>query len=360
MTISRVNVILHGVFFTFTLDCLSESSGLFFILLDLTNALQLHSMIYTCRACVAFAGKKRILGVAAKNQQVTNMKNTISNFKRLLGRKFNDPHIQDELKGLPYRVEPRPDGGIGICVNYMEQEHVFTPEQVTAMLFTKLRETCETALKKPMKDCVITVPSFFTSAERSALINAAQIAGLNILHLLNETTAVALLYGFYKTDLPAPEEKPTNVVFVDLGQSQLQVAICAYNRGKLRMVSSAWDQVGGRNIDKTLAEVFADQFQTKYRINARQNPRAYLRLLTEVEKLKKQMSANSTKLPLNIDCFIDEIDVTSSMSRTEMEELCADIFKRVETTCRKCLQDSGKLKHLRLFFILFLLYRTIK
>lgn len=270
------------------------------------------------------------------------MKNTISNFKRLLGRKFNDPQIQDDLRSLPFRVEQLADGGIGIRVSYMEQEAVFTPVQVTAMLFTKLKETCESALKKPMKDCVITVPSFFTSAERSALIDAAQIAGLNPLHLLNETTAVALLYGFYKTDLPAPEEKPMNVVFVDFGQSQLQVAVCAYNRGKLRMVSSAWDNIGGRNIDAIMAEVFADQFQQKYRVNARQNPRAYLRLLTEVEKLKKQMSANSTKLPLNIDCFIDEIDVTSSMSRTEMEELCADVFKRVDAVCRKCLQDSGK------------------
>lgn len=287
------------------------------------------------------------MGVAAKNQQVTNLKNTLSNFKRLLGRNFNDPHIQDDLKSLPYRVEPRPDGGIGIRVSYMEQEHIFSPEQVTGMLFTKLKETCETALKKPMKDCVITVPSFFTSAERSALIDAANIAGLNILHLLNETTAVALLYGFYKTDLPPPEEKPMNVAFVDFGQSQLQVAICAYNRGKLRMVSSAWDQIGGRNIDGIMAEVFADQFQSKYRINARQNPRAYLRLMAEVEKLKKQMSANSTKLPLNIDCFMDEIDVTSNMSRTEMEEMCASVFKRVEATCKKCLQDSGGLKYRR-------------
>lgn len=305
---------------------------------------------FSYRSCVAFAGKKRILGVAAKNQQVTNVKNTLSNFKRLLGRKFNDPFIQDDLNSLPYRVEQRPDGGIGIRVSYMEQEHVFTPEQVTAMLFTKLKETCETALKKPMKDCVITVPSFYTSAERSALIDAAQIAGLNILHLLNETTSVALLYGFYKTDLPAPDDKPTNVVFVDFGQSQVQVSICAFNRGKLKMVSSAWDLVGGRNIDAKMAEYFADQIQQKYRVNARQNPRAYLRLLAETEKLKKQMSANSTKLPLNIDCFIDEIDVTSNMSRTEMEEMCADIFKRVEATCKKCLQDSGKFRNFRAYY----------
>lgn len=270
------------------------------------------------------------------------MKNTISNFKRLLGRKFNDPNIQEDLRSAPYRFEQRTDGGIGIHVNYLDQDHVFTPEQITAMLFTKLKETSEVALKKPIKDCVITVPSFYTSAERQALIGAAEIAGLNILHLLNETTSVALLYGFYKPDLPAVDEKPMNVVFVDFGQSQIQVSVCAYNRGKLKMTSSAWDQVGGRSIDAILAEYFANDIQKKYKVNARTNPRAYLRLLTETEKIKKQMSANSTKLPLNIDCFIDEIDVSSSMSRSDMEELCADVFKRVEAVCRKCLHDSSK------------------
>lgn len=294
------------------------------------------------RSCVAFAGKKRVLGFPAKQQQVTNMKNTISNFKQLLGRKFSDPHVQEYLANAPYRAEQRPDGGIAIRVNYLDQEQVFTPEQLTAMLFTKLKETTETALKKPMKDCVITVPSFWTSAERQALIGAAEIAGLNPLHLLNETTSVALLYGFYKTDLPAPDEKPLNVAFVDFGHTQIQVTICAYNRGKLKMVSNAWDQIGGRNIDSILAETFANDILKKYKVNARQNPRAYLRLLTETEKIKKQMSANSTKLPLHIDCFMEEIDVTSSMSRTDMEELCADVFKRIEAVCKKCLLNSSE------------------
>lgn len=270
------------------------------------------------------------------------MKNTISNFKRLLGRKFNDAQVQKELQSAPFRSEARPDGGIGIRVSYLDQEHVFTPEQITAMLFTKLKETSEAALKKPIKDCVITVPSFFTNSERAALIDAANIAGLNILRLLNETTATALLYGFYKTDLPPPEEKPLNVVFVDFGHSQVQTSVCAFNRGKLRMICSAWDQIGGRDIDAILAEYFANDFQKKYKINARQNPRAYLRLLAESEKIKKQMSANSTKLPLNIDCFIDEIDVTSSISRTDMETLCDHLFKNLEQVLRKCLNDSSK------------------
>lgn len=277
------------------------------------------------------------------------MKNTIGNFKRLLGRKFNDPKVQKELSTAPYRAEPRADGSINIRVNYLDQEHVFTPEQVTAMLFTKLKETSEAALKKPIKDCVLTVPSFFTNSERSALIDAASIAGLNILRLLNETTATALLYGFYKTDLPAAEEAPLNVAFVDFGHSQVQVSVCAFNRGKLRMICSAWDQVGGRDIDAALAAHFASVFQQKYGIDARKNQRAYLRLLTEVEKLKKQMSANSTKLPLNIDCFMDDKDVTSSMTRTEMEEMCGPIFSTVQNVLQKCFNDSSELIFLYFF-----------
>lgn len=297
---------------------------------------------YSLRAtpsCVAFDGKKRIIGVAAKNQQVTNMKNTVSGFKRLLGRKYNDPHIQRELNGIPTKIEQLPDGNIGIRVNYLGQEQSFTPEQLTAMLFTKLKETSTHALQAQVNDCVITCPVYFTNAERKALLDAAHIAGLNVLRLMNETTATALSYGFYKQDLP--EDKPRNVIFIDCGNSSLQVSACAFTKGKLKMLASAWDQnVGGRDFDALLADHFAKEFQERYKINAKTNARAYLRLLTEVEKIKRQMSANSTKLPLNIECFLDDIDVTSSMQRTQMEELCAGLFKRVEATFVKLLHES--------------------
>lgn len=296
---------------------------------------------YSLRAtpsCVAFAGKKRVLGVAAKNQMVTNMKNTISDFKRLLGRKFNDPHVQNELKTIPYRVEPRSDGGIGIRVNYLDEEQVFSPEQITAMLFTKLKETSSHALQAQVNDCVIAVPIYFTNAERKALLDAAAICGLNVLRLMNETTATALSYGFYKQDLP--EDKPRNVIFVDCGHASLQVSACAFNKGKLKMIASAWDQIGGRDFDYVMADYFVKEFQDKYKINAKSNPRAYLRLLTEVEKLKKQMSANSTKLPLNIECFMEEIDVHSSMQRGTMEDLCGYLLQRVEQTLKRCLKES--------------------
>lgn len=111
---------------------------------------------FGCRSCVAFDGKKRIIGVAAKNQQVTNMKNTVNGFKRLLGRKFNDPHVQRELSSIPTKVESLPDGSIGFRVNYLDQEQCFTPEQLTAMLFTKLKETSSNALGAQVCECSLT------------------------------------------------------------------------------------------------------------------------------------------------------------------------------------------------------------
>ncbi|SPP76113.1 heat shock 70 kDa protein 4 isoform X2 [Drosophila guanche] len=296
---------------------------------------------YSLRATpsvVAFDGKKRIIGVAAKNQQVTNMKNTVSGFKRLLGRKFNDPHVQHELTSIPARVEARGDGSIGFKVNYLEEDQHFSPEQLTAMLFTKLKETSAAAMQTQVNDCVIACPIFFTNAERRALLDAAQIAGLNVLRLLNETTATALAYGFYKNDLF--EEKPKNVIFIDFGHSALQVSACSFTKGKLKMLASTWDQIGGRDFDLAVAEFFAKEFQERYKINAKTNARANLRLLTEIEKLKKQMSANSTKLPLNIECFLEDIDVSSSMQRSQMEELCAPVLQRVEQTFKRLLAES--------------------
>lgn len=295
-------------------------------------------------SCVAFSGKNRILGVAAKNQMVTNMKNTIHGFKRLLGRKYNDPQAQRELQMLPFKVTQLSNGGIGIHVQYLGEEHVFSPEQITAMLFTKLKDISETALQTIVNDCVISVPSYYTQAERQALLDAARIAGLNVLRLFNETTATALCYGIYKQDLPAPDAHPRNVVFVDCGYASLQVSICAFHKGKLKMLASTADsQLGGRDIDSILAEHFCKDFQSRYNIDPHTNPRAYIRLLGEVEKLKKQMSANSTMLPLNIECFMDEKDVHGEMKRADMESMCAHLFKRVEQTLRQCLEDS-KLK----------------
>ncbi|KAM4859791.1 heat shock protein 105 kDa isoform 2-T2 [Thomomys bottae] len=280
---------------------------------------------------ISFGSKNRTIGVAAKNQQVTHANNTVSNFKRFHGRAFNDPFIQKEKGNLSYDLVPMKNGGVGIKVMYLDEEHLFSVEQITAMLLTKLKETAENNLKKPVTDCVISVPSFFTDAERRSVLDAAQIVGLNCLRLMNDMTAVALNYGIYKQDLPSPDEKPRVVVFVDMGHSAFQVSACAFNKGKLKVLGTAFDPfLGGKNFDEKLVEHFCAEFKAKYKLDAKSKIRALLRLYQECEKLKKLMSSNSTDLPLNIECFMNDKDVSGKMNRSQFEELCAELLQKIE------------------------------
>uniref|UniRef100_A0A673C8N5 Heat shock protein 4 like n=1 Tax=Sphaeramia orbicularis TaxID=375764 RepID=A0A673C8N5_9TELE len=292
-------------------------------------------------ACVSLASKNRMIGNAAKSQVITNFKNTVHGFKKFHGRAFDDPFVQTEKPKLPYSLHKLANGNTGIKVRYLDEDKVFTAEQITGMLLTKLKETAESALKKPVVDCVISVPSFFTDAERRSVFDATQIAGLNCLRLINDTTAVALAYGIYKQDLPTPEEKPRNVVFVDMGHSSFQVSITAFNKGKLKVLATAFDPyLGGRNFDEALVEYFCEEFKGKYKLNVKDNPRALLRLHQECEKLKKLMSANSSDLPLNIECFMNDIDVSSRMNRGHFEDMCAQYLMRVELPVKAALEQS--------------------
>uniref|UniRef100_A0A8B9K690 Heat shock 70 kDa protein 4-like n=1 Tax=Astyanax mexicanus TaxID=7994 RepID=A0A8B9K690_ASTMX len=293
-------------------------------------------------ACVSFGPRNRSIGAAAKSQVVTNCKNTVQGFKHFHGRAFTDPFVQSVKSSLVYELSQMPTGTTGIKVMYMEEEKVFSIEQITAMLLTKLKETAESALKKPVADCVISVPSFYTDAERRSVVDAAQIAGLNCLRLMNETTAVALAYGIYKQDLPAPEEKPKVVAFVDLGHSGYQVSVCAFNKGKLKVLATAFDShLGGKDFDEVLVNHFCEEFGKKYKLDVKSKPRALVRLYQECEKLKKLMSANSSDLPLNIECFMNDIDVTGKLNRGQFEEMCADILARVEAPLRSIMEQAN-------------------
>ncbi|XP_076835688.1 heat shock 70 kDa protein 4a [Brachyhypopomus gauderio] len=295
-------------------------------------------------AFVSFGPRNRAIGAAAKSQVVTNCKNTVQGFKRFHGRAFTDPYVESTKPSLVYDLAQMSNGTTGIKVMYMEEEKVFSTEQVTAMLLTKLKETAEGALKKPVADCVISVPSFFTDAERRSVMDAAQIAGLNCLRLMNDTSAVALAYGIYKQDLPAPEEKPRTVVFVDVGHAGYQVSACAFNKGKLKVLASAFDpELGGKDFDEMLVRHFCEVFAKKYKLDVRSKPRALVRLYQECEKLKKLMSANASDLPLNIECFMNDIDVSSKLNRGEFEEMCAGLLAKVEAPLRSVMEQA-KLK----------------
>ncbi|XP_072899946.1 heat shock protein 105 kDa-like isoform X2 [Hemitrygon akajei] len=292
---------------------------------------------------VSFGYKNRAVGIAAKSQLITNAKNTIINFKRFHGRAFNDPFIQNQKDKLVFDLVPM-ETGVGIKVMYMNKEQHFTTEQITAMLLSKLKATAESNLKKPVSDCVISVPSFFTNAERSSILKAAGIAGLNCLKLMNDPTAACLAYGIYNPDLPSPEEKSKIVVFADMGHSAFQVSACALHKGSMKVLATAFDPyLGGQDFDEVLVKYFCAEFKTKYKLDVKSNIRALLRLYQECEKLKKLMSANSMDTPLNIECFMNDIDVAGKMNRAHFEELCASLLQRVETTLES-LMDQTQLK----------------
>ncbi|KAG8128660.1 putative Heat shock 70 kDa protein [Naja naja] len=263
---------------------------------------------------------------------ISNAKNTVQGFKRFHGRAFSDPFVHDEKAKLAYELVQLSSLSLGIKVKYMEEERNFTVEQITGMLLTKLKETAENALKKPVVDCVVSVPCFYTDAERRSLMDATQIAGLNCLKLINETTAVALAYGIYKQDLPALEEKPRNVVFVDIGHSAYQVLATAFDT-----------MLGGRKFDEVLVNYFCEEFGKKYKLDIKSKIRALLRLSQECEKLKKLMSANASDLPMNIECFMNDIDVSGTMNRGKFLEMCDDLLARIEPPLRSIL-DQAKLK----------------
>lgn len=299
---------------------------------------------YSLRATpsyVAFGEKQRQIGVAAKSGQMTNVKRTFFGFKRLLGRKFDDPQVRDELSRFPFEVRKREDGSPGCATEFLGQPKLLSSEQLTAALFTKLRIIGEAALLTKVHDVVVSVPSYFTDAERRALLDAARMAGLNVLKLMNETTATALAYGIYKQDLPEPDKPSRNVVFVDIGFSGTQMSTCSFNKGKLSVLSYVFCSVGGRTFDEAITRFFCQEFHTKYKLDVLANKKALLKLLLEADKLKKLMSASTHNIPLNIECFMNDIDVRGDMDRAKFEELIASDLAVFEKTLKDCLDQSG-------------------
>nr|XP_005157776.1 heat shock protein 105 kDa isoform X2 [Danio rerio] len=291
---------------------------------------------------ISFGSKNRAIGNAAKNQMITNPSSTVFHFKRLHSRLYHDKVVQAEKANLPYDLVPLNDGKVGVQVMYLDQEHHFSIEQISAMLLTKLKDIAEANLQKKVLECVISIPSFFTDSERRSVLDAAKIAGLNCLKLMNDSTAVALNYGIYKEDLPGSDENPKIVAFVDLGHSAFQVSICAFNRGKVKVLSTAFDPyLGGKDFDQRLVDHFCAEFKSKYMMDVKSKTRALLRLTQECEKLKKLMSSNSTELSLNIECFIDDKDVCGRMNRAKFEEMCADLIERVKFTLMKAVEQAG-------------------
>lgn len=195
-----------------------------------------------------------------------------------------------------------------------------------------------------MSDVVIAVPGYYTDIQRRALVDAATIAGLNPLRLINDTTAIALGYGITKADLPESADAPRHVCFIDIGHSNYSVAVVAFSKGQLTVKSTAFDRhFGGRDFDFALVQHFAEEFKTKYKIDVLSSPKAVFRLATGCERLKKVLSANA-EAPLNVESIMNDIDASSSLKREQFEQLTDFLLSRVSGPLEEAISKAGLTK----------------
>lgn len=288
---------------------------------------------------VGFGPKSRYIGEAAKTQEISNLKNTVGSLKRLAGRQYDDPELEIEKQFITCELTDV-QGQAGARVSYVGHKEDFAFTQIIAMYLTKIKQIASVELKTPVSDVVVSVPAWFTDPQRRALMDAAEFAGLKLLRLMNDTTATALGYGITKTDLPLAEEKPRRVAFVDIGHSNYTCSIVAFKKGELQVLSTAYDRhFGGRNFDKILVDHFGTEFKERYKIDIHSNPKAYLRVTTGVEKMKKVLSANAMA-PLNIESVMNDVDVQTMLKREDFEELCKPLLDRATTPLEQALADA--------------------
>ncbi|CAH0407918.1 unnamed protein product [Chilo suppressalis] len=289
----------------------------------------------TTPSYVAFTDTERLIGDAAKNQVALNPSNTVFDAKRLIGRKFDDPKIQQDMQHWPFKVVSD-CGKPKIQVDFKGETKRFAPEEISSMVLTKMKETAEAYLGSTVRDAVITVPAYFNDSQRQATKDAGAIAGLNVLRIINEPTAAALAYGLDKN-----LKGERNVLIFDLGGGTFDVSILTIDEGSLFEVkATAGDtHLGGEDFDNRLVNHLSEEFKRKYRKDIRSNPRALRRLRTAAERAKRTLSS-STEATIEIDALHEGIDFYTRVSRARFEELNADLFRGTLEPVEKALKDA--------------------
>jgi len=289
----------------------------------------------TTPSYVAFTDTERLIGDAAKNQVAMNPNNTIFDAKRLMGRKYNDPTVASDMKHWPFTVVDA-SGLPKLKVEYKNEEKTYTPEEVSSMVLTKMKETAEAYLGHDVKDAVVTVPAYFNDAQRQATKDAGVISGLNVLRIINEPTAAAIAYGLDKNK----SAKEVNVLIFDLGGGTFDVSILTIEEGIFEVKSTAGDtHLGGEDFDNRMVDHFVNEFKRKHKKDLTGNKRALRRLRTACERAKRTLSA-SAQANIEIDSLFEGIDYYTSITRARFEELCSDLFKGTLDPVEKAMRDA--------------------
>ncbi|ODV96992.1 hypothetical protein PACTADRAFT_65703 [Pachysolen tannophilus NRRL Y-2460] len=290
----------------------------------------------TTPSFVAFTDTERLIGDAAKNQAAMNPSNTVFDAKRLIGRKFNDQEVQSDAKHFPFKVIDK-GGKPNIQVEFKGETKVFTPEEISSMVLTKMRETAENFLGGKVTDAVITVPAYFNDSQRQATKDAGLIAGLNVLRIINEPTAAAIAYGLDKKDSGKGEH---NILIFDLGGGTFDVSLLSIDEGIFEVKATAGDtHLGGEDFDNRLVNHFVQEFKRKYKKDLSSNQRSLRRLRTACERAKRTLSS-SAQTSVEIDSLYEGIDFYTSITRARFEELCSDLFRSTLDPVEKVLKDA--------------------
>lgn len=290
----------------------------------------------TTPSFVAFTEAERLVGDAAKSQAARNPGNTIFDAKRLIGRKFHDSPVQADMKHWPFKVVKGKDDKPLIEVSYQGKRKQFHPEEISAFVLQKMKETAEAHLGHPITDAVITVPAYFNDSQRQATKDAGAICGLNVLRIINEPTAAALAYG-----LDSKVRGAQHVLVYDMGGGTFDVSLLEIEDGVFEVKATAGDtHLGGEDFSNRLLEHCIKEFERKNRgKDVRSNQRALRRLQVECDTAKKTLSS-STQATIEVDSLLDGIDFSCSISRAKFEELNMDLFKRSMESVQKVLEDA--------------------
>merc|ERR1712223_1429276 len=281
----------------------------------------------TTPSYVAFNDTERLIGDAAKNQVAMNPTNT----------DFDATTVQRDLKHWPFKVVKDENKKPKLEVEFKCESKTFTPEEISTMILTKMKETAEAHLGQPVRDAVVTVPAYFNDSQRQATKDAGVIAGLNVLRVINEPTAAAIAYGLDKKNAEGGEK---NVLIFDLGGGSFDVSILSIDDGIFEVKATHGDtHLGGEDFDNRLVNHFVTEFKRKNKKDISGNKRALRRLRTACEKAKRTLSS-STQASIEIDSLFEGTDLYSNITRARFQELCADLFKQTMEPVQKALSDS--------------------
>lgn len=287
---------------------------------------------------VAFTDEERLIGEAAKNQAAVNPTRTLYDVKRLIGRRYTDKTVQYDKKYLPYEIVDR-DGKPYIEVpNVRGETKVYAPEEISAMVLTKMKEIAESYSGKKIKNAIVTVPAYFDNSQRQSTKDAGIISGLNVVRVLNEPTAAAIAYGL-------DEKAEKNILVFDLGGGTFDVSILTIDDGVFEVIGTNGDtHLGGEDFDQRVLDHFMKLIQKKSGIDISRDKRAIQKLKREVEKGKRALSSqHETKI--EIEDLVEGYDFSESLSRAKFEEINGDLFKKTLEPLKLALEGAGLKKN---------------